>query len=340
MNAENDTPPQSLPQSFPDTPPKRKHSLWPVVALAALGLSGWQWWDAHQRFARFDETMARQQAEAESAAKDASSDERRQIETLTARLATLEGRFAEFGEQGEALNRDLARSREEATLIEVEQAITLASQQLQLAGNVPVALLALQTADTRLAHLDRPQLLPLRKALAKDIERLNTMPFVDVPGLSLRLEQAVAAIDRLPLAARGRPGKSPKNEEAPAQEGWRGVLGSIGQELRGLVRIERFDGEGPALVAPEQEFFLRENLKLRLLNSRLALLSRDATTLRSELKVAREWLGRYFVTDDKGVQSMQTLLGQAQAADVGAEMPDLAQTLAALRTARTAKDKR
>lgn len=340
MNAENDTPPQSLPQSFPDSPAKRKPNLWPLVALAALGLSGWQWWDAHQRFARFDETVARQLAETESAAKDASSDERRQIETLTARLATLEGRLAQFGEQGEALNRDLARSREEATLIEVEQAITLASQQLQLAGNVPVALLALQTADARLAHLDRPQLLPLRKALTKDIERLNAMPFVDVPGLSLRLEQAIAAIDRLPLAARGRPEKSPKNEEPPAQEGWRGVLGAIGQELRGLVRIERFDGEGPALLSPEHEFFLRENLKLRLLNARLALLSRDATTLRSELKVGREWLGRYFAADDKGVQSAQALLSQAQAADVGAEMPDLAQTLAALRAARTTKDKR
>ena len=336
MNAENDTPPESL----PPLPPKRKPSLWPVVAVAALAVSGWQWWDTHQRLARLDKTVARQFDEAESDAKAASSDERRQLESLTARLATLEGRFAEFGEQGEALNRDLARSREEATLIEVEQAITLASQQLQLAGNVPVALLALRTADTRLAHLDRPQLLPLRKALAKDIERLNALPFVDVPGLSLRLEQAIAAIDRLPLAAHGRPEKSPKTEPAPTQEGWRGILAAIGLELRGLVRIERFEGESPALLAPEHEFFLRENLKLRLLNARLALMSRDAATLRGELKVARDWLGRHFAADDKGVQSVQSLLAQAQSADVAAEMPDLAQTLAALRTARSAKDKR
>ena len=83
---------------------------------------------------------------------------------------------------------------------EVEQILVLASQQLSLGGNVQAALAGVQVADGKLARLDRPQLAPLRRALARDMDRLKAVPYVDVAGISIKLDQLTATIDALPLA--------------------------------------------------------------------------------------------------------------------------------------------
>src|SRR5574343_1312342 len=192
MTTENTTPPQNpAPQAAPRV---RRQGPWLAVALVALALAGWQWLDTRQKLNDLQQEVSRKLIEFDTGnteERGVQKQTREQIEALQAKLGAVEGRFAEFQAQTEALkalNQDIARGREEATLLEVEQAITLAGQQLQLAGNVPVAVLALQTVDSRLARLDRPAYLPLRKALAKDLERLNALPFVDMPGVSLRLE--------------------------------------------------------------------------------------------------------------------------------------------------------
>jgi uroporphyrin-3 C-methyltransferase len=348
MMSENNTP--TPPNTTPAPVPARKSSRqgpWLLVAVAALGLAGWQWFETRQKLIDTQQEVSRKLAEFDTANKEergAQKQTREQIEALQAKLGAVEGRFAEFQSQTEALkalNQDIARGREEATLLEVEQAITLAGQQLQLAGNVPVAVLALQTADSRLARLDRPQYLPLRKAVAKDLQKLNALPFVDMPGISLRLEQVVLGIDKLPLASYGRP--VDKNEGKPMTETvpwWQRAGGEIWQELKGLVRIQRFDRDDTALLAPGQGYFLRENLKLRLLNARLALFSRDQWTFRNELKVAQEWLARHFDATDKAVQSAQSMLRQMTATEINVELPNLNDTQAALQALRQVKEKR
>ena len=320
---------------------------WFFIALAALLLSGWQWWETRQKLNDMQQEVTRRLTEAEVGSKEergVQKELRAQIETLQAKLGTVEGKLTEFQGQSDmlqSLSQDVARSREEATLLEVEQAITLASQQLQLAGNVPVAILALQTADARLARLERPQYLPLRKALTKDLVRLKAQPFADIPGISLNLEQVVISIDQLPLASYGRPVEKAENTQVGAMLPWwqRGAS-EIWQAFKGLVRIQRFDRAEPALLAPGQEFFLRENLKLRLLNTRLALLSRDQVTYRSEVKLAQEWLARYFLQEDKAVQSILATLQQMQAVPLNVELPNLNDSHAALRGLSQGKEKR
>jgi uroporphyrin-3 C-methyltransferase len=97
------------------------------------------------------------------------------------------------------------------------------------------------------------------------------------------------------------------------------------------VRVERIDQGDPLLLSPTQSFFLRENLKLRLLNARLALLQRDGKTFREEIRVSREQLERYFDTRAKPVMTAQATLKALGTADVTFDMPGLAETLAALR---------
>ena len=341
------SPPQNaMPAPLPARSSGRR-GPWLAVAIAALALAGWQWFETRQKLNDLQQEVSRKLTEFDTGNKEergAQKQMREQIEALQAKLGAVEGRFTEFQAQTEALkalNQDIARGREEATLLEVEQAITLAGQQLQLAGNVPVAILALQTADNRLARLDRPNYLPLRKALAKDMERLNALPFVDMPGLSLRLEQLILGVEKLPLTAYGRPvEKSEVQKAAAAAPWWQRTGGEVWQELKGLVRIQRFDRDDPALLAPGQGYFLRENLKLRLLNARLALFARDQWTYRNELKVAQEWLGKHFDANDKAVVAAQSTLRQMTATEINVELPNLNDTQAALRSLRPGKEKR
>ena len=271
--------------------------------------------------------------------KDAQED----LRETQAKLTLLESRLAESQNQQtalEALYRELAPSRDEWALTEVEQVLLLASQQLQLAGNVSGALAALQVADAKLQRLDRPQFVPLRRAIGRDMDRLKAVPFVDVPGLSLRLDQAIAAVDALPLALEERlpaPGPSaPPQDEST----WRRFLREAWQDLRQLVRIENLDRPEAPLLTPPQQFFLRENLKLRLLAARFDLLFRDQANFRSDLAAGDVWLKKYFDTRSKPVQSLQTLLKELRATEMSIELPGLAGSLDAVRVLQLQREKR
>src|SRR5204863_6985876 len=119
-----------------------------------------------------------------------------------ARLAELEARVADTQEQREALqemNRELSRSADDRVLAEVEQMLVLASQQLQLAGNVRGALAALQAADQRLARAEKLASTPLRRAIAADMERLKAVPQADTAGLAVKLDGLMQQVDGLPF---------------------------------------------------------------------------------------------------------------------------------------------
>ncbi|MCL2523545.1 MAG: uroporphyrinogen-III C-methyltransferase [Betaproteobacteria bacterium] len=338
-------PPEVAPPEPPPAAAPRRTAPWLLVLLvvALLALAGWQWRETHRQL---DETRgeAARLAAAETAGKTERGQLLEQIEALRTRLDAVDSRLGGFESQGETLRgiyEGLAHGREDATLREVEQALMLAAQQLQLAGNVAAATRALQTADAQLARLDQPRHLPLRSALAKDLARLKALPAVDVVGISLGIEEIIGRVDKLPLAADVRPGAATSaTPAATTSDGpvWRLLLADMWQELRGLVRIQRFDREEPALLAPEQRFFLRENLKLRLLTARLALFAHEQGSFRSELQVASDWLQRHFVAGDPALEEIQGRLRQWLTVDLDAAPPDLADSLAALDKLRDGKD--
>ena len=108
-------------------------------------------------------------------------------------------------------------------------------------------------------------------------------------------------------------------------------------EVRALVRVTRIDHPEAALVAPEQAWFLRENLKLRLLNARLALLSRQFDTAQADLRDAVASLDRYFDRSARRVVLTADLVRQVagQARQVSLPRPD--ETLAALSAAQAGR---
>jgi uroporphyrin-3 C-methyltransferase len=317
-----------------------------LLALVALGIALWQMQSTRQELDGLRQELARRLSEVDAqtrASRIAGDQLREATREAAVKLGVLESKLAESQSQQialEALYQDLSRNRDEWAYAEIEQTLLIASQQLQLAGNVKAALIALQATDARLQTMNRPQLGALRKALGQDISKLKAAPLMDTVGLSVRIDNLLAIVDKLPLAAETRPASAveavaPVNDasEGNAARFWREVW----TDLKQLVRVQRIDRADVPLLTPAQTFFLRENLKLRLLTARMALLTRDQATFRNDLKAAREWLARYFDARDKVVANAVTLIAGLQSADINIELPDMAATLDALRGASQAR---
>jgi uroporphyrin-3 C-methyltransferase len=284
-------------------------------------------------------------AQAEAAATEARTRSAQLVNDLREaqdKLALLEARVSESQSQQaslEALYRELAPSRDEVAMNEVEQVLLLASQQLAIANNVQAALAALQLAEAKLGRFDRPQLVPLRRALARDIDKLKAVPFVDVAGMSLKLDQAIGAVASLPLARDERLPESAAPAPPADEAAWARGLREAWNEVKALVRIEKSDRPAAPLVPPTQEYYLRENLRLRLMTARIALLSHDDAGFKTDVTAANAWIRQYFDTRSRSVQALQNTLAQLAATPMPAELPDVSATLTALRAIKATRER-
>jgi len=315
-----------------------------LVAIGLAGITGLAWLDARNDAGTLRSEVTRRLTDEDAAlaqAKARDTDQSGDLREAHAKLALLETRMGELQAQQaslEAQYHDIAPSREEVLLNEVEQILSLASQQLSLAANVPAALAALQLADARLAGSNRAQLTPLRGALARDMDRLRAVPGVDVSGIAVKLDRALAGIDTLPLAQDERlpePSALPRRDDPP----WLAFLRSTWDELKSVVRIEVSDRAAAPLVPPAQQYFLRENLRLRLLAARVALLSRDESSFKSDIAAANAWVKKYFDTRTKPVQALTATLTQIGTVVMPAELPDINASLTALRTVKASRER-
>jgi uroporphyrin-III C-methyltransferase len=320
-----------------------------VVILIAAGIAALSWLDTRQRIGATQEELARRLRTIETDAAEARALARQTHEAMRAaqaKIEELDTRLSESQSQQlslEALYQHLSSDRDEWQLAEVEQVLAIASQQLQLSGNVRGALLALELAESRLARSDRPQFLPVRRALARDIERLKSVPALDLPGLSLKLDGLIAGIDAMPLAFDERAERAAgasKDAGPGAERGFWMRLGSeIWAELRQLVVVRHVDVAEPPLLPPDQAYFLRENLRLRLLNARLSLLSGNEAGFREDLRAASAWISRYFDPRSKQTSDALAQLRQLSSATVSFEMPTITASLEAVRGFKSRRER-
>ncbi len=326
-----------------------------LLATAGLVLSALLW----QKVGNMQEELARRSTDSTAQSIEARTLARQAQEAtrdLTARLALLETRLSEVSlqrSQLEELMQSLSRSRDENLVVDVESALRLAQQQAQLTGSAEPLLAALRSADQRLSRAAQPRLNPLQRAIARDVERIKATTVTDVPGLLLKLDELTRGVDELPLANAMPPGPAARQAPpvpAPARAAsattpmdwfdnarvrawWQGSLQGMREEARSLLRVSRIDQPEAALLAPEQAFFLRENLKLKLLNARLGLLSRQTASARADLASASAMLVKYFDMTARRSQASAQLLQQVQSQMKSSELPRLDETLAALATA-------
>ncbi|MDD2701416.1 MAG: uroporphyrinogen-III C-methyltransferase [Sideroxydans sp.] len=322
-------------------------SLTQLTLVVLVVIFIWQWLDAHNRINQLQEVVAQRLTEvagSNQANQTLLAQSQEQVRDLGGKLSLLENRFAETQAQRavlDALYQDISSNRDAGVLADVEQVLLVADQQLQLSANVKAAMIAMQNADSRLQRLDRPGLADLRKRIARDIEHLRALPEVDLPQLSKQLEGIIVAVDKLPLAQDVRPPASAKIV-APAQveeNVWQRFWHELWQELRQLIRIEDTHQQELPLLSPEQSFFLRENVKLRLLTAKLSLMTHDQAGFRRELKTVQQWLGRYCDSTARSTQQVLDEVKKLSAAAISVDVPDIGPTLDAVRNYRAAQER-
>lgn len=311
-----------------------------IVALAALVMAISLW----QKVGGMQEQLARQSADALAQSLEARTLARQAIDTVretAARAALTETRVAEVAlqrSQLEELMQSLSRSRDENLVVDIESAVRLALQQAQVTGSVEPLLAALKSGDLRIARAAQPRLAPLQRAMQRDADRLRSSASADSGEALQKLDELMRSVDDLPplnaVATRGSGLNAWQPEPIPADAAWwERVLLTIRAEARSLVRVGRIERPEAVLLAPDQTYFLRENLKLKLLNARLSLLSRQVDAARSELATVAASLNRYFDPASRRTQAAATQLQQLQALMKTAEPPRIDDTLSALATA-------
>ncbi|MBI3714633.1 MAG: uroporphyrinogen-III C-methyltransferase [Betaproteobacteria bacterium] len=319
-----------------------------AIAVLALLLAATAWWQSRDAAGEIRQAIGNRLAEsANTQQAEAIRLEQLQRDSrdLQNRLSQLESKLGEFQSQRlaiEEMYRDLARAPDDWLLAEIEQTLNIASRELTLAGNVRGALIALQAADTRLARADKLQVTGLRRALATDMDRLKALPLVDMQGVSLKLDTLMTLSATLPLAVADSMAANANREEEPPPPGGN-LLARAGRdlwfEMRQLIRIRDMENSDVALLSPQQSYFVRENLKLRLLAARTSLIARDEVNYKEDLKLAQEMLMRYFDGKAKVNVNAQATLKQLAESPVSIATPDITASLNAIRAARAARER-
>jgi uroporphyrin-3 C-methyltransferase len=322
-------------------PPRWLVAVLGAVAVIALGVSLLMW----QKLSRIQEQLARQSADTGLQALEAKTWAKQSQEIVqdsAARVALMEARLSEVALQRtqlEELMQSLSRSRDETLVVDIESALRIAQQQAQMTGSTEPLLAALQSAQKRVQRAAQPRLTPVARALEKDLERLKSLPTFDIPGLMTKLDEGVALVEGLALANGARASQSQIREQAVASgeqtppTWWMNALTRMLDEVKGLVRFSRIDAPEAALLSPEQAFFLRENLKLKLLNARLGLLARQKEGVRNDLGAAAVLVRRYAEPQSRRSTQLLQLLEQTSEQVRTAELPRIEASLTALNTA-------
>ncbi|WP_373715833.1 uroporphyrinogen-III C-methyltransferase [Roseateles sp.] len=332
------------------------------VVLAWQSLSRQQ--SLEQELVRRQEASQAESTEARLAAKQSAE----LVRDTAAKVSLLDARLAEVALQRgqlEELIQSMSRSRDENVVGDIEASIRVAMQQAQITGSAEPLVATLKQADERLQRYKQPRMEGVRRAAARDLDRVKAVAVVDVSTLTIKLDEVVRMADELPLVSGHEAVARPRDERssdtvgkdreralrlqreqaAAAADGtlalwwWQATqqlsswTGLIWGEARTLLRVSRIEHPEAALISPDQSFFLRENLKLRLLNARLALLSRQFDTAQSDLRDCQDMLNRYFDTRSRKVVGVTELLRQVagQARQIIVPRPD--DTLAALSAA-------
>lgn len=367
--APNPTPAHPAPTASPIHPAGSRMPqawVWTSVALGIAAtiavVSAAMLW---QRLNNIQQQLALQSADSRGQAVEART-LARQAEDISrdtaSRMSVMEARVGEVALQRgqlEELVHSLSRSRDDTMVGDIESAIRFAMQQSQLSGSPDPLVSALKIAQQRVTVSAQPRLAPLQRAIARDLDRIAASKSLDTAGLLSRMDDLMRQIDDLPLqndvldnsARRGAPARNRGGQPAaaaaasanattdstPAPSWWLTALSTawsvVHEEARSLVRVRRIDYPDAALLSPTQAFFVRENLKLRIMNARMSLLGRQMTASRNDLAAAADTVHKYFdTTSRRGQQAAQQLTGLQQAMQ-DVEVPRANDTLAALVTA-------
>ena len=273
-----------------------------------------------------------------------------QITTLNEQQVELtalnEEKFKEINSYQENLHNNLTNLirnkehlRNDWLIAEAEYLVQLANHRLLLEKDISTASVALKAADARLAEVADPALLSIRKILLNDLNSLSNIPTIDLAGLSVTLSSLSNNIPNLPLSTpspvthelnkpekMATPNKATDIEKLPT---------AIWEDIKNLIIIRNHEKPLKPLLAPEQHFFLVQNLKLLLEQSRLALLSGNNIIYQERLETIKKWIQEHFDTQHNVTRNILVSLDELQRFDIDPTLPDISSTYSLINKYRT-----
>lgn len=312
-----------------------------LIAIINFLLLAWFWFTASQHFMQIEESLSVKLHEYHSANEQslalAKQADDRSAKTQ-AQTMIIQEKLAESRDQQEVLQTlydQLAEDREETVLAEVEQLVSIANQQLQLTGNIKAALLALQAASRYLEPINLPRANQLREVISSDIQHLREYNQLDLLTISAQLETLTALCADLPLSSEREMIVNEQRLNEPAVRATnlnqvQQVASKVWEDVKGLVKIEYIATPEPPLLSADHRFYLNENLKLRLLTTRIALLQHDEPSYHTDLAAVSTWLKQYFDVENENTIKALALIEKLQESKVALERPELSESIAAI----------
>ena len=252
----------------------------------------------------------------------------RQSGQLSQSLGTLQDQLSD---QQAELGSYSANDRDDWLLAEAQYLLRMANQRLIMANDVAAAQALLGSADTILLELDDVRLHEVRAAVASDLAAVRAVPRVDVEGVYLRLaaliEQAgKLVIFQLPQQAVGPEQQPADTWQARVRQGYEAAL----TKLSNYIIIRRRDVPMQALMDPQWEGLVRQNLRMLLEQAQVSLLSGNETLYRESLERAQHWVGEFFESDEAAARAMAREITQLTDVDVATSLPDISNSVQAL----------
>jgi uroporphyrin-3 C-methyltransferase len=353
---------------------------WPILLaiiflLVALVAAGGTWF-LQKRFEQTGREFAKQVQGLTSQLNEARQDSTQalgQAQSQARRIAQLEQAQLEAKSQYAALEQIWAganKGMEDVILAnDVDRLLTTANQQLRLAGNVNNAIVTLEAAQSLLARADRARFAGVQRAISLDLDRLRSVPLIDITQLSSRLETLSALVARAPLllpdaAAPVIASEAPSVQSEPTPSGtaqapspalpstqqpwWQRALDQsllwsksaaamVAREFAGVVSIQRVSDANALMMSPEQGALLRANLRTRVLTAQMALLMNQAPVWRAELAQVQQSLVSRF--DPKATDTIAALrlVQELAAIQIAVSLPSIKDSLSALESVRSSE---
>ncbi|MEZ6962068.1 MULTISPECIES: uroporphyrinogen-III C-methyltransferase [unclassified Aeromonas] len=304
-----------------------------VAILLALGLTGGLYLHGHKNAVAQQAELAQLKQQLASAISKIDQSSNKDAEQLTALEQTQQRLQGEMqGLQNRVLDLNDKRPND-WMLAESEYLVRMAGRKLWLEHDLVSAITLLGNADERIAALNDPSLMPIRKALAEDIAKLKGMPRIDREGLTLKLAALSDQIELLPLSTVSMPEAKAEPDQAVSTnpDEWESNLKKNWVKFtENFITIRRRDGAVEALLSPQQEIFLRENLKTKLLQAQLAVYREQQALYEDSLDKAQRWLNQYFDTENSATHYMLGEIDKLKGEQIQFDYPDQFKTQAML----------
>ncbi|RKR07463.1 uroporphyrin-3 C-methyltransferase [Kushneria sinocarnis] len=263
-----------------------------------------------------------------------------QVDSRQQRIGQLQSRLSETDDTLQRVLRELSSRQQQQqdsrqwVYAEIEYLLRMANQRLQLERDVAGATSLLSTADERLREIDNPALTPVRRALSSELSALDGVPDIDRTGLFLRFGALQERLAGMPLSQEVQALSAEPADESTFSGDWRSQLARLGSQLKDLVTVRRHDEPLQALITPDQEGYLRENIRLLLEQAQLGLLKQNEEVYRQSIARAEELIRGYFKTDDSTTRSVLDQLDRFSERNIRPQLPDISGSLNALRQFR------